>query len=179
MAKEYRSKIGLCPLHCKKIKAAEADMEILQQAVCDTNAYKRLYDHLSKMLLGGYILLGLNHINGRYVAVAKKQMPKSDTFDISLYDVSASFLYSRICVMSVELIDEQTVKIIDWYSYIENEGYGSYFFRTVLAYFRNQGYLYVRGFIGIADYDHQEKLKHIYKKFGFDVSDDNRLLLHL
>lgn len=179
MANKHRSEEGLCPFYCKKLKSAESDIENLQQVAESFIAYKNIYNHLIQILVDGQIILGLTHIDNLPVVVAMRKSNDGCSRDIFLYDASDSLSRACICKMFLEFIDDQTVKIADWYSYVENRGYGSYFLQTVINYLRREGYSYIRGFIGVADYDHLEKLYHLYGKFGFEITSDKKLLLRL
>lgn len=71
-----------------------------------------------------------------------------------------------------------TVRLDDWYVVEENRGYGSFFLSTVITYLKRKGYRRLIGRIEPVDFNHEDKLRHIYGKAGFEIVDrgDHRSL---
>ncbi len=63
------------------------------------------------------------------------------------------------------------VFLVDWNVYEEDRGYGTFFLASVIAYLKRKGYRKLIGRIMPADFDHEEKLQHLYKKLGFQITD--------
>lgn len=74
-----------------------------------------------------------------------------------------------------------SIYIIDFRG-IMNCGYGSIVMSEFLKYVRslNISSIYeINGFLSFVDADHWDMLKHFYKKFGFEITEDQHIILKL
>jgi len=66
--------------------------------------------------------------------------------------------------------DKKELIICDFLSNIENKGFGSILLRNVIELGKQFDCKTITGKLSSVDYDHFDKLKHLYKKFKFEVN---------
>ncbi len=69
------------------------------------------------------------------------------------------------------LINENTrsITISDIVCKKNNKGYGSLMMEKLIGMARQNGYMYIDGWLSTVDMDHIERLYHFYQKFGFEI----------
>lgn len=50
-----------------------------------------------------------------------------------------------------------------------NKGYGTIMMEKLIQFAQDKGYTVLYGYLSIHDSDHQDRLIHFYKKFGFSI----------
>lgn len=140
------------------------------------------YNNILAFSSEGNIILGVSTINNHIVeTMLKDDGGRCRTVWLCLLPYSE---YDRpVCRMDLKYISKYRIAHIeDWHCEIEDMGYGSVFMTHIITYLKLAGYRYLTGYICPADFGHEDKLRHFYKKFGFtitDYSDRRALKLHL
>lgn len=117
------------------------------------------------------IVLGVSPVNKRMVTTTIKEA--GDQWrTVSLYPLPYSEYTRPICNMDLRYVSKyRTAYIEDWYCEIKNMGYGSILMTHLVNYLKIAGYLYLTVDICPTDFDHEDKLRHFYTKFGFEITD--------
>lgn len=66
--------------------------------------------------------------------------------------------------------DKKELVICDFLSNVENRGFGSILLRNVIELGKQFDCKTITGKLSSVDYDHFDKLKHLYEKFNFEVN---------
>lgn len=160
---------GLCPLFCRKCQALYSALE---KALSDKKGMVPVVENHSSLLQSlntNRLLLGIGSVQSREVAVFL--LPESPLFRrVQLYELPTYNTSNPIVTMNIKYWCQRTVEIVDWFSSIEDQGYGSILMEKLLSYLKLAGYSNVVGSICPVDYDHEDKLRHLYTKFGFTIT---------
>lgn len=70
------------------------------------------------------------------------------------------------CIIKEE---SQEVIISDIECEKNNNGYGSLMMEKLIAFAKQNGFIYITGWISKVDIDHVDRLYHFYQKFGFEI----------
>lgn len=141
--------------------------------------YKTSFEYMMIKLQEGHSVIGAAEKDGYCLLTVLDKPLCRDQQDIHMYRVGQHNSIEAICLMYLEYRAERVVYICDWFSYCEGHGYGTTFLQTVINHLRNNKYSALTGFISSVDYDHYEKLHHIYEKCGFEIDQNNNLYLKL
>ncbi len=139
--------------------------------------YKKVLECLSEFSSNGMQLIGLEQQNGYYYAAVITAIPRGlyvpnvEQQTIYLFRLPNTHLTKKIGRMYVELLPSCKVKIVDWCTTPSNQGYGSMLLKMVIEYFRNAGFQTIVGIISPVDFNHEDLLRHLYGKFGFEITD--------
>lgn len=100
----------------------------------------------------------------------KKVLKTQTNLDMPLLKVyvvcNKKILGTITCVIKEEL---RVITISDIICKQNNKGYGSVMMKELLNYARQNGFMYIDGWLSEVDYDHKERLYHFYQKFGFEI----------
>jgi hypothetical protein len=128
------------------------------------------YNSLLSTCDKGNIVLGVSQVNNHMVTTMIKDAG-GQWGTVSLYPLPYAEYDRPICNMDISYVSKsRTAHIEDWYSEIENMGYGSVLMTHLVKYLKIAGYLYLTGYICPVDFDHEDKLRHFYTKFGFEIT---------
>lgn len=140
-------------------------------------------DSLCQLASEGYRILGIEQLHTIYYVVLMTPVGSSqqDTGRmIYLYRLPFSHRQDYICKMGLHFTATCSAYISDWASHVPNMGYGSMLMKHLISFLRSSGFRTLTGSISPVDYDHEEKLRHFYTKFGFKITDcPDRRALHL
>lgn len=73
--------------------------------------------------------------------------------------------------MNLGSADCGTAVLHDWNMSRPDRGYGTFFLSSAMAYLKRKGFLRIVGEINPCDFDHEDKLRHLYQKLGFQITD--------
>lgn len=138
---------------------------------------KKALECLAEFSSNGLQLIGLEQQNGYYyaaviTAISKElYVPNVEQQTIYLFRLPNTHMTQKIGRMYVELPSSCKVRIVDWCTTPSNQGYGSMLLKMVIEHFRNAGFQTIVGIISPVDFNHEDLLRHIYKKFGFEITD--------
>ena len=166
----------------RKYQAAVEAARILHERAKESVPFKERYIALADLMTSNdYQMLAVKRVgNIDVVAFLKNEGYGERAF--FLYQVIQLRREDWVCRIDVKYLDRNRVYLIDWHCKCENIGYGSFLLKQAILYLECAGFSYLLGKIEPADFDHEEKLKHIYRKFGFDITEfpnERRLVLHL
>lgn len=173
---------GICPINCKKVKAATQRIDQLQREVEELTFYRDAFNSLVNLPINQYRILGIEqHDNNSYAVVmlCGGQVNFPETRMIYLYRLPALDKYPiALCQMAISLRENRTAYIIDWASKIKKIGLGSILMGNVISFLRDTGYSDITGSIMPCDFDHETELRRFYTRFGFTITDrkDHRSL---
>lgn len=173
--------IGLCPFKCQKIKVAREAIKTLKderQALRQENQAFQQYsvklESLRQLSADGNQILGVGtHLGGDYVVVMSP-VPNNQWHEyreVFLYRLPVTDRWRQICHLSMMYHGSCCVEIIDWNCTTPNIGYGSILMKHLLNFLRASGVRHVYGSINYTDFGHEDKLRHFYTKFGFQITD--------
>lgn len=158
----YPKCIGKCPVEQDHIRALQKNAELIHSA----ERYEAQLQTISKLAKEGTII-ALRDCDD-YVEIIGYR--GSSLCDVYYYRVGFSVV--EIGSMGLRIKDNGTVVLDDWHILSENDrGYGSYFLSAVIEHLKRKGYKKVIGEICPVDFGHEDKLRHIYEKFGFEIKD--------
>lgn len=122
------------------------------------------------------VILEVDTNNEWFVALADQ---KIDEFR---KNVAATLIMFRkkssSVVVTMKLVNNKEANelfIGDFESKIEEKGYGSILLGNTIKLAKKMGFEKITGNLSAVDYDHFDKLEHLYKKFGFEVAIDGKI----
>ena len=158
----YPKCIGKCPVEQDHIRALQNNAELIHSA----KRYEAQLQTMSKLATEGTII-ALRDCDGYIEIIGYKGKTPCD-----LYYYRIGFSVVEIGSMGLRIKDHGTVVLDDWHIFTEyDRGYGSFFLSVVIEHLKRKGYKKLIGQICPADFDHEDKLRHIYGKFGFEIKD--------
>ena len=142
---------------CRELQHSQATLESLFHLISDgyqiLSIEKRGSDFYCTYLLPFY---PQRQDNTRAIYLCKLPYQASSDW------IAVIYLSFRPCC-SVRITDIQVRRI--------NQGFGSMLMRDSIAFLRSAGFRTVTGTICPTDFDHEDRLRHFYSKFGFDIRD--------
>ena len=169
------------PINCKKYKDSISLMEVskaernsLRQERDLLLIYRNCLDSLCQLSSEGFQILAVEKKEAYYFAVVLEPVCHrnwNEDRTIYLYRLPFRGQEHCICRMWFNFSPDRAAHIIDWHSREENCGYGSILMKHFIAYLRSLGCVRISGVISPVDFDHETKLRHFYKKFGFEITD--------
>jgi len=73
-------------------------------------------------------------------------------------------------IKTIYYSDKKELVICDFISSVENRGFGSILLRDIIELGKQFDCKITTGKLSYVDYDHFDKLKHLYEKFNFEVN---------
>lgn len=163
--------------NASKINELQEKYNALQRQFDIIKSCEKSLDALSMLSQNGMEIIDLKKKNGQYyvvvtTAIDPNQYVKSiDEVEIYLFRLPHTNIRDQLARMYIDIRSSCNIKIVDWNSRYPDQGYGSILMEAVINHFRNTGYQTILGHITPVDYDHLDKLKHFYSKFGFKITD--------
>lgn len=188
--KNWNPKRGLCPLSCKKYEEALHNQNVALLAANKLHDQKKellpfrdKLESLCDLLSEGYQILGVFKNRTDHCVIFMDQVNHSrwdHTRTIWLHKLPFRCRQDYVGYIGFELHSNCTAHIIECSSRIPNMGYGSILMNQLINYLRSAGFRTLTGNICPTDFNHEDKLRHFYTKFGFKITDyPDRRALHL
>ncbi|KAF5048231.1 hypothetical protein QVN85_12540 [Oscillibacter valericigenes] len=160
-----------CKDYCDAYSVAYAALEKLHSRCKELTPKASNFNRIIELYAEQSVVLGISEINN-HIAVTTLRNEGGRWRKVSLCFLSDTASNRPICWMEVTFNEEQQkVSIVDFQSEIENLGYGSVLMTHLISYLKLTGYQRMVGSICPADFDHEEKLRYFYSKFGFEIID--------
>lgn len=160
----YPRCIPKCKL-CEKYLNSLKERNILED---DLKRYKDRFEKLSQLMHEGQVI-AVQQTEFSVEVIGFRGASLGDMYYMQLALGNEDLWLRGKMLLSDE--GNGTVMLEDWHVFEENKGYGTYFLSTVIAYLKQRGYRKLIGEISPADSDHEDKLRHIYEKTGFEIID--------
>lgn len=161
--------------HCTALKEALELNGRLTSELQQGKKDKKSYQDLCSFYDSNYIVLGASKINNQTAVTVLNSEGRDHEKIVELYFLPLDKGAKPICYMHLEYnikgVPNTNAHIVDWCSSIENSGYGSVLMTHLINYLKNSGFHSMTGIISWVDFDHEEKLRHFYSKFGFEITD--------
>lgn len=132
---------------------------------------------MAEFSANGMQIIGLEACNHCYYVTVTTVIPKErdvgyrDDMTIYLFKLPYTHVMEKLAWMYVEIHSSCRVEIVDWFAQPINQGYGTRLLKTAIEHFRNAGFQTMYGQIRPVDFDHEDMLRHLYEKFGFQITD--------
>lgn len=158
-----------CKKNCTAYNAALIAADKLHHRCKELTAPAENYTSLAALADEGFLILGINSVRNHSV-VTVLRLDGGSHRKVQLYYLPYNKFSHPICDMDIEYKENShSTYIIDWHSKFENEGYGSILMSNLISYLKMAGFHYLTGVISHVDFDHEDKLRHFYQKFGFEI----------
>ncbi len=152
---------------------------ILRQCIAERNSAKQLADEVQcyKANLESLItlpqkmqIIALRQNGNMLDVVAFDDYTISDAH---IWQINPDHRTIQNCgTMYLSDAGDNTVILEDWNITAQHDkGYGTYFLSSVIEYLKRKHYKRLIGIIAPTDFDHEDKLRHIYQKMGFEIED--------
>lgn len=160
-----------CKENCTAYSTALDAVKILHAQCKELTTSKKDSESLATLSALGYLILGVDEAK-RFSVATVIRPDGDDDRKVQLYSLPYDNFSTPLCDMDITYKPEtRSAYIIDWHSKYENEGYGSILMTRLIAFLRMSGFLYLTGIISFVDFGHEDKLRHFYTKFGFEITD--------
>lgn len=172
-----------CPISCRKVKELKEAKEWLEDFCSQLirerkkgEKYKRDLDCLGKLSEMGYHLLSHISKDGRnYVVVMEKYEAYTKVIDsirtAYLFEIPKCEICEQIGRIHFHYCENCSIYIDDFLMSIEDVGYGTMLLESIISFARASGFQHIRGIISPVDFSREDKLRHFYSKFGFEITD--------
>ena len=160
-----------CKEHCYGYEVALSAIEMLNKRCKEASIEAERYKSLLSDSDEGSVILGIAQVNSRMVATTIKDAG-GRWKTVSLCSLPHRKYEKPICSMDISYVSKsRSVHIEDWSCESENMGYGSTLMTHLINYLKVAECHCLTGYICPVDFDHEDKLRHFYTKFGFQITD--------
>lgn len=167
----WRKSGQTCKERCDAYGVAISAVEKLNKRCKEMSKASEQYNSLLSICSERGIILGISQGDSGTVATVIKDADNGWK-EVRLYRLPYAKYARPICNMDIKCNSVcRSVHIVDWYCENENMGYGSILMKNLINYLKTADYSVLTGSICPRDFDHEDKLRHFYTKFGFQIKD--------
>ncbi len=142
-------------------------IEVIRKLNLELNTYQGILISINNVIIHNNIILGIQEINKHRLAMIYRSYYEPEIWVVNMKN--SDIVLCRI------LISERSnyIYIHDIYSYgFINQGYGSIAMEYLIKEGKKLNKEYLIGEISYVDHDHINRLKHFYKKHGFEIQEN-------